>query len=216
MFTNYFLAWTNFAEQHNKTKPIPLELMVLHVNATTDLSLEPPSLQIPTSVFNAQASSTPIATPGPSAPSPDQYGNAPTPTSGGNAPISGATPEVPPEAESDFVLTDIHDESWSVILSHRLNSSPHLTEYRPALASGYLLRRKGSIDGDGVFATNVNLIYVQHPTSSYEILLKEILGMYHDLAILARARGIQCVQRNTLPWHIASAVRAQEFLSFVF
>lgn len=190
--------------------------MILHVNTTTDFSLEPPSLLIPTSVFNAQASSTPVATPGPSAASPDQYGNAPTPTNGGNALMSATTPDFQPESESEFFLTDIRDESWNVILSHRLNSSPHLTEYRPALASGYLLRRKGSTDGDGVFATNVNLIYSQRPASSYETLLKEVLGMYHDLAILARARGTLCVQRNTLPWHIATAVRAQELLSYVF
>lgn len=208
--------WTNLVEQHNKTKPIPLELVVLYVNATPDLYLEPPSLIIPMSVFNPQTSSTPVATP--SALSPEQSGNAPTPTSGGNAPMSAPTPEVPPETESEYTLTDIHDETWAVILSHRLNTSPHLTEYRPALASGYLLRRRGPTDGDGVFAMNVNLISAQGAvsSSSYENLLKEVLWMYNDLAILARIRGTQTVQRNTLPWHIATAVRAQELLSYVF
>lgn len=214
------LAWTNLAEQRNKTNRIPLELVVLHINPTPDLFLEPSALLIPMSVFNVQTSSTPVATP--SAASPDQSGNAPTPTSGANAPISASTPEGPPETESEFTLADISDESWAVILSHRLNSSPHLTEYRPALASGYLLRRKGPTDGDGVFATTINLIYAQRPPPSSsssppcESLLKEILGMYHDLGILARIRGTQCVQRNALPWHIATAIRAQELLSYVF
>lgn len=171
------------------------------------------------SVFNPQTSSTPVATP--SAPSPEQSGNAPTPTSGGNAPMSAPTPEVPPETEPEYTLTDIHDESWAVILSHRLNNSPHLTEYRPALASGYLLRRRGPTDGDGVFAMNVNLISARPAvssslSSSYESLLKEVLCMYNDLAVLARTRGTQTGQRNTLPWHIATAVRAQELLSYVF
>lgn len=93
-------------------------------------------------------------------------------------------------------------------------------DYRPALASGYLLRRKGPTDGDGLFATTVNLIYAQRPSSSpsasHEALLKDILAMYHDLGMLARVRGTQCVQRNTLPWHIATAIRAQELLSYVF
>lgn len=214
------LAWTNLAEQHNKTNRIPLELMILHINPTPDLFLEPPPLLIPMSVFNAQSSSTPDATP--SAASPDQSGNTSTPTSGGNAPYSASTPEGSLETESEFTLTDVNDESWAVILSHRLNSSPHLTEYRPALASGYLLRRKGPTDGDGVFATTVNLVHAHRPPSSpspslpYESLLKEILGIYHDLGILARIRGTQCVQQNALPWHIATAIKAQELLSYVF
>lgn len=62
---------------------------------------------------------------------------------------------------------------------------------------------------------SVNLIYTQRPLSSYEMLLREVLGMYRDLATLARARGTLNVQRNTLPWHIATAVRAQEMLSYV-
>ena len=189
--------------------------MVLHINATADLILEPPPLIIPMSVFNPQASSTPVATPNPSVSSPEQSGIATTPTGGGNA-ISASTPEVPPETESEYILTDVHDESWGVILSHRLNSSPHLTEYRPALASGYLIRRKGPTDGDGVFAMNINLVYTQRTPPSYEILLKEIFGMYYDLGVLARIRGTHCVQRNTLPWHIATAIRAQELLSYVF
>lgn len=206
-------------EQRNKTNRIPLELVILHVNATPDLFLEPPPLPIPMSVFNAQTSSSPIATP--AAASPDLTFSATTPTSGGgNAPISASTPEGPPEAESEYTLSDVNSESWAVILSHRLNNSPHLMDYRPALASGYLLRRKGPTDGDGLFATTVNLIYAQRPSSSpsasHEALLKDILAMYHDLGMLARVRGTQCVQRNTLPWHIATAIRAQELLSYVF
>ena len=84
----------------------------------------------------------------------------------------------------------------------------------PALASGYLLRRKGDTDGDGVYAMTLNLIYTQRP-SSCEAILRETLGMYRDLGTLARARGTRTVQRNTLPWHIATAVRAQEMLSHV-
>ncbi|GAB1194947.1 hypothetical protein APSETT444_004199 [Aspergillus pseudonomiae] len=162
-------------------------------------------------------SSTPVATPNASGNvfSPDQWGTAPTPPSGGNAPANASTPTEPTlEAESESVLTDICDESWGVVLSHRLNNSPHLTEYRPALASGYLLRRKGDTDGDGVYAMTLNLIYTQRP-SSCETILRETLGMYRDLGTLARARGTRTVQRNTLPWHIATAVRAQEMLSHV-
>ncbi|KAH8427601.1 uncharacterized protein LDX57_005313 [Aspergillus melleus] len=205
-------SWSNFVEQYNKTITVPSELTVLNVNTTPDLYLEPPFLPIPMSVFNAQTSSTPVATPNPSVLSPDQTGNAPTPPSAANAP----TPtESTLEAESESLLTDICDESWGVILSHRLNSSPHLTEYRPALISGYLLRRKGATDGDGLYALTVNLIYTQRHPSTHESLLREALGMYRDLAALARARGTCAVQRSTMPWHIATAIRAQELLSYV-
>lgn len=60
----------------------------------------------------------------------------------------------------------------------------------------------------------VNLIYTQRPPSSYEALLNEILGKYRDLASLARAKGTHMAQQNTLPWHIATAVRGQELLSY--
>jgi mediator of RNA polymerase II transcription subunit 13 len=62
---------------------------------------------------------------------------------------------------------------------------------------------------------NVNLIYSQKPPSSYENLLREIIARYRDLATLARARSTRTVQQNTFPWHIATAVRAQELLSYI-
>lgn len=197
---------------------MPVELAVMNANPAPDLVLELPILPMPMGVLNPQLSSTPAATPSASGsvPSPDQAFNSPTPASGGNTAANAPTPgELPSEAESESLLTDICDESWAVVLSHRLNGSPHVTEYRPALASGYLLRRKGPTDGDGVFSMNVNLIYSQRPQSSHATLLRDTLKMYRDLATLSRARGTYNVQRNTLPWHIATAVRGQEMLSYV-
>jgi mediator of RNA polymerase II transcription subunit 13 len=196
-------------------RPGSLELTMVTVTTTPDLTLEAPASSMTTAVLNPHFSSTPVSTPNPSASiaSPEQTGNAPTPSATYNAP----TPTEPSlEPDSDVVLADISDESWAVILSHRLNSSPHLTEYRPALASGYLLRRKGTTDGEGVYAMTVNLIYSPRPSSSHESTLKDTLGMYRDLATLARTRGMRSVQNNTLPWHIATALRAQELLSYVF
>jgi mediator of RNA polymerase II transcription subunit 13 len=120
------------------------------------------------------------------------------------------------ETDSEATLTDICDESWLAVLSHRLNSSAHLTDFRPALSSGYLLRRRGATDGDGVFALAVNLIYSTRPPPVHDNVLKDTLSMYRDMATLARVKGIRCVQGNTLPWHIATALRAQELLSYTF
>lgn len=84
------------------------------------------------------------------------------------------------------------------------------------MASGYLLRRKGVSDNDGVVAMSVNLIHVQHLHGVYcESLLRDVLRMYRDLATLARAKGLSHVKHNTLPWHIASAVKGQETMSYV-
>ncbi|KAL3475589.1 mediator complex subunit 13 C-terminal-domain-containing protein [Aspergillus californicus] len=211
-------TWLNFADQYNKTRPLPLELTILNVNTASDLFLSPPSSTLPMCVVNLQASSTPAATPLPSGAtlSPDQLGNAPTPPSGMGMLANASTPtDALFESESESLLTDICDESWSLVLSHRLNGTLHLTEYRPALTSGYLLRRRGPIDTDGAFTMNVNLLYTDRPSSSYESLLRDIIGMYRDLATLARARGTRIVSSNTLPWHVATAVRAQEILSYV-
>ncbi|KAL4869072.1 hypothetical protein BDV12DRAFT_168551 [Aspergillus spectabilis] len=210
--------WLSLAEQYNKLRPVPVELAILSVNTTSDLFLSPPPSLLPLSVLNQQASSTPIATPLPSGAilSPEQLGNAPTPPSAANAPANAPTPtDALLESESETQLTDICDESWAVVLSHRLNGTLHLTEYRPALASGYLLRRRGPTDADGAFSMNINLLYTQRPSSSYELILRDIIGMYRDLATLARARGTRIVQSSTLPWHIATALRAQEILSYV-
>ncbi|RDW78532.1 uncharacterized protein DSM5745_05384 [Aspergillus mulundensis] len=211
-------TWLNLADQYNKLRAVPVELAILSVNTASDLSLSLPSSALPMSLLNSQASSTPIATPLPSNSilSPDGLGNAPTPPGGALAPANASTPTDPSlESESESVLIDICDESWSVLLSHRLNGTLHLTEYRPALASGYLLRRRGTAEADGVFTVNVNLIFTQRPSTSYESLLREIIGMYRDLGTLARVRGTWIVQSNTLPWHIATAVRSQEILSYV-
>ncbi|KAF7519907.1 hypothetical protein PCG10_009675 [Penicillium crustosum] len=212
-------AWASLADQHNKLRPGSLELTILAVNTVPDLILEPPVPPISMAMLNILSSSTPVSTPNPSASvaSPEQSGNAATPTSAGPAAYNAPTPtEMSLETDSEAILTDIYDDSWLAILSHRLNSSPHLTEFRPALSSGYLLRRKGTTDGDGVFAISVNLIYSPRPPSSHDNVLKDTLSMYRDLGCLARAKGICSVQNNTLPWHVATALRGQELLSYVF
>ncbi|KAL4979060.1 mediator complex subunit 13 C-terminal-domain-containing protein [Aspergillus desertorum] len=211
-------TWLNLADQYNKARSVPVELVILSVNTASDLSLSPPLSPLTMSLFNPQASSTPIATPLPSGSllSPDGPGNAPTPPGGANVPANAPTPTDPLlDSESDSQLIDMCDESWSILLSHRLNGTLHLTEYRPALASGYLVRRRGTTDADGAYTMNVNLLFTQRPSTSYETLLREIIGMYRDLATLARVRGTRIVENGTLPWHIATAVRAQEILSYV-
>lgn len=194
-------------------RPASLELSIVIVNSIPELVLEPPILPMTTAVLNPHFSSTPVSTPNPSVSIASPEPNAPTP----GAIYSAPTPSEPAlEPDADIVLADISDESWTVVLSHRLNSSAHIADYRPALASGYLLRRKGSSDSNGVHSMTVNLVYSPRPSSHHDSALRDILAMYRDLATLARARGMRSVQKNTLPWHIAAALRGQELLSYVF
>ncbi|KAJ5495743.1 hypothetical protein N7539_000859 [Penicillium diatomitis] len=208
-------AWANLADQQNKMRPHSLDFTIVSVNTMPDLSLDIPFSGMTAGLLNSQFSSTPVSTPNlnTSMASPDQVWNAPTP----HAAFNPSTPTDPSlEPESDVVLADVCDDSWAVILSHRLNISPHITELRPALASGYLLRRKGVSDSDGVFSLTVNILFSQRPAGSHEALLGDVLAMYRDLASLARARGMRSVRENTLPWHIATAFRSQELLSYIF
>ncbi|KAJ5221136.1 uncharacterized protein N7469_010023 [Penicillium citrinum] len=214
MDTDDIEGWVSLADQLNKLRPGALELAIATVSTIPDLLLETPASPMTNNVLNPHLSSTPVSTPNPSMSiaSPEQIGNAPTP----GAPYNAPTPtEASIEPDSDVVLADMRDESWTVILSHRLNNSHHVTELRPALVSGYLLRRRGTTDSDGVFAMTVNLVHSPRSAPSHENILRDILGMYRDLATLSRARGIRSVQNNTLPWHIATALRAQELLSYV-
>lgn len=198
---------------------MPVELTVFHVNIAPGLRLELPSTQLPVNAMNP-AASTPVSTPYGGIPSPDQFGGSvATPASGGGqGPTNAATPTELPllmEAESDVSLMDVCDESWAAILSHRLSNSSFMTEYRPALLSGYLLRRNGVNDNQGVVSMGLNLVHTSRPSTAHEAILREALGSYRDLATLARAKGTFHVQQNTLPWHIATAVKGQEILSYI-
>lgn len=149
-------------------------------------------------------------------PSPDPSATAPTPppSSAEQAQTPGA--QFIDSTDSETVLVDKSDETWAVTLSHRLNISPSLTSYHPALASGYLVRRRGGTsDTDGLASLGVNLLFT-HARIPTEMLLKDILRMYRDLTTLARTRGMIHAQGDApLPWHISTAVKGREFLCCV-
>lgn len=83
------------------------------------------------------------------------------------------------------------------------------SENASPLCSGYLLKRLGARDEDGLLTCGVNLIYAQRP---FEAVLKEVLEMYGRLATLARIRGIVDPVKSILPWHVAAAVKAHTAL----
>jgi mediator of RNA polymerase II transcription subunit 13 len=140
-----------------------LSLTIITVDSDPSLRILPPPLPSSSlqSLLAPQAPSqfaTPVSTPQPSMASPEVFGSAgqtpardgggaaapqppsaPTPgndTSGPGANIAGEL-----KFDTDSTLVDITDQTWGMILSHRLNNSRSLLDFRPALASGYLLKR---------------------------------------------------------------------------
>lgn len=51
---------------------------------------------------------------------------------------------------------------------------------------------------------------IVHTPKANDVMLKELIGMYRDLAALARLRGTVHGLHGILPWHIATAAKSNE------
>ena len=91
-----------------------------------------------------------------------------------------------------------------------LNDRRTLSDRPASVASGYLVKRAGPRDEDGLIPLGVHLVHGQKP---YKAVLKEILGMYRNLGTLARARGVEDPVKSVLPLHVAAARKAWKALS---
>ena len=192
----------------------------------------------------------------------------------GISPEHGLTPAATPSADGtsdptadpDARLVDATDESWGIILAHRLHNSNSTNEFRPALISGLLVKRgltTASLSspntsdperGPIVVAVNILWMGAVNPTraatspfppsaastegispggagvpaspspqersyssltwtptlqtrTAAENLLKEVLGQFRGLGLLARLRGMRGSRHGTVPWHVVAAVR---------
>jgi mediator of RNA polymerase II transcription subunit 13 len=100
--------------------------------------------------------STPATTPQPGvSPSQDNLTPAPTPS---------ATELPDPTADPEARFVDQTDESWGIILAHRLHNSNSTVEFRPCLISGLLVKRgvPANIEegGKGMSVVGVNILWV--------------------------------------------------------
>lgn len=111
------------------------------------------------------------------------------------------------ESDHDVKLIDVTDESWGVILPHPFPGNLLPLSCCRSAASGYLLKRAGTRDEDGLLPLAVDIV---HMPKVQDGLLKELLGMYRDLAALARLRGTVHGLHGIMPWHIATAKKANE------
>lgn len=107
--------------------------------------------------------------------------------------------------DADARLIDVTDETWGVLVGRSLDDGCVPSEYCSALASGYLIKRRGPHEEDGLSRIGVNIIRGQKP---HRPLLKAVLGMYSNLALLARIRGIADRARSVDPYHIVVVRKA--------
>ena len=108
--------------------------------------------------------------------------------------------------DPDARLVDVTDESWGLVLSRPLVDPLLPTSRCAATASGYLLKRAGTREDDGLIAAAIDIIHP--PSKGKEAALKEVLCMYRDLAALARMRGLVNRWMGIAPLHVAASIKA--------
>ncbi|ORY02683.1 mediator complex subunit 13 C-terminal-domain-containing protein [Clohesyomyces aquaticus] len=207
------------------------------------------------------SANTPSSTPQTGGVSPDQHGLTPAATP--------AEPPNDPSSDPDARLVNVTDESWGIILSHRLHNSNSTVDFRPCLISGLLVKRGESYSTSnttssaqlpdperGPIVVGINILWVGAvgstraaaspfppsasgaegvspgvvgasttgggqersstsltwtPTAqsraTAENLLKEILGQFRALGLLARLKGMRGTRGGTVPWHVVAAKR---------
>lgn len=195
--------WSSLVQADAKSSA---NLTLVTVDTEPSLQLLPPPNKIPNSAISAFYT-TPGSTPQGAVVSPEQSGNAATPFRD-NAITSGQTPggdNNATDSDADAALTDITDQTWGVVLSHRLHTSTSSTDLNPALVSGYLVKRGGLRVEDPPIMMEVNIVHSEGSPRAYEGLLREMLTYYRGLGTLARARGMVDKDTDIRPWHIAAA-----------
>jgi mediator of RNA polymerase II transcription subunit 13 len=242
--------------------PTHITLFITLITVDTDpaLRLTPTAA---TTNTTAHATTTPGSTPQPGV-SPDTTAGL-TPAATPSA-ESAADPSVDPEAR----LIDVTDETWGVILAHRVHNSNSTNQFNPAVVSGLLVKRGETFATSsstahpfpdpetGPIVVGVNILWIgavgstRVATSPFpptgpdsappspgpsqegpkgatclnwtptpqsrvtaETLLKEALGQYRALGLLAKLRGMRGTRHGTVPWHVAAAMRGVKGLGKV-
>ena len=198
------------------------EAVAPHIAVTVlDLTLTCPVLTIPTTetplsptttatapppATSGSSFLTPVTTPQatPQAVSPDAHGTA-------------ATPDATDAPDPDATLVDARDETWAVILPFSTTHAPDPYVPKRVLASGVLLRRGEVRVHRPLPSLGVDVVENLPPRTvagqgswlmprSAEGVLREVLGWYRGLALMARLRGVRGAETGVLPWHVGVAV----------
>ena len=200
-------------------------IVLLTVELQSRLSLQGSNLSLrqhqAPNTYGANTLGTPVSTPQAMNTTSPEQGVPATPTT-----ISGfaANAQTPPEINAEIgydnetFLTDPIEDSWLATLAFGLNQSHDPFEIRPALASGFLLKRTASQENGSPSMTIVNLIAVPkrpaNPISfqEREYILHDILTQYRGLHTLGVARRCLDSHGQCVPWHIATAYKGARVL----
>ena len=199
-----------------------------------DIQLLPPPPSAQTEISGQSVGvHTPAATPQSNAftVSPDAGdGQANAPQTPAQADAGTAAPELGPDAH----LIDLTDESWAMLLAPGHTFSQKRGGRDQGLARGMLFKRgrsqHGRLDSLGValhwdIRIRPNGIVDEGPVRQAEVTLREVLRMYRNLTVLARAKGLtdadahdHCEggdqrRSNVLPLHVIEAIRAAKGLN---
>ena len=183
---------------------------IFSVDANPSLTFTHPELQKNSSDPARGLPATPGATPQTNTPSPDISAFGSTPAANITQVGTPPTNATLGDPDSEARLIDVTDETWGIVMDGTLDDLNSLSDASPSLASGYLVKRAGSRDEDGLLPLGVNLIHGQKP---YKAVLKEVLGMYRNLGALARVRGVVDPVKDVLPLHVAASRKAWKALS---
>jgi mediator of RNA polymerase II transcription subunit 13 len=123
-------AWTSLTSCPTQ---VNLFITLLSVDPNPPLKFTPTMPPTNTSNTGAAQTNTPGSTPQPGI-SPDPHSLTPAAT-----PSADNTTD--PTSDPDARLVDLTDESWGIILSHRLHNTNSTVEFRPCLISGLLVKR---------------------------------------------------------------------------
>ncbi|KAI1434772.1 mediator complex subunit 13 C-terminal-domain-containing protein [Xylaria sp. CBS 124048] len=193
--------WSTLVQADTKSS---IHLTLVTVDTDPSLQILPPAAKLPYSAISVPP--TPGSTPQ-GVLSPEQSGSAQTPFKDNNA-TSGQTPggdNNATDSDTDATLIDVTDQTWGVVLSHRLHTPTSQVDVSPALVSGYLVKRGGMRLEDPPVVMEINIVHSEGNPRSYEALLRELLSYYRGLGSLARARGMVDGGTDIRPWHIAAA-----------
>jgi mediator of RNA polymerase II transcription subunit 13, fungi type len=129
-------AWSSLASAPTQTAHFIT--VITCVDPKPPLSIFPNPSSASAAQPTGPSTQTPVGTPQPGV-SPDPHSSL-TPA---GTPSASATDTVDVCADPDAHLVDIGDEVYGLVLGHRVNVFPSLTDYRPSLSSGYLLKTNG-------------------------------------------------------------------------
>ena len=178
-------CWTSLGKDE------AFKLVLLTVDTSPSLHLIPPAVKLPLATINFYT--TPTSTPQNPILSPEQ-----------TTPLPDSTPPAGTDPEPDALLLDTTDTTHGAVLAHRLNTAPSQWDPRPALASGYLVKRGGPRLEDPPAVMEVNVVHVAASPRVYENVLRDALRFYRELGVVARVRGVVCGAGDVRPWHVAA------------